>query len=73
MLAQVFFFALGSALSGAAPSLNFLIAGRSASIFLLYSSTFTHYVVAVQGLGAGGINTMTQIILSDLVPLMERG
>jgi len=56
MLAQVFFFALGSALSGAAPSLNFLIAGRT-----------------VQGLGAGGINTMTQIILSDLVPLKERG
>lgn len=28
---------------------------------------------AVQGLGAGGINSLTQIILSDLVPLKDRG
>jgi MFS family permease len=27
----------------------------------------------VQGIGAGGINVLTQIIVSDLVPLAERG
>ncbi|GBE78466.1 Efflux pump FUS6 [Sparassis crispa] len=56
MLASILFFAIGSALCGAATSLNFLIAGR-----------------AVQGAGGGGIQTMCQIILSDLVPLKERG
>lgn len=28
---------------------------------------------AIQGLGAGGIVSMSQIILADLVPLKERG
>ena len=28
---------------------------------------------ALQGAGAGGINALTQIILSDLVTLQERG
>jgi MFS family permease len=27
----------------------------------------------VQGVGGGGINVLTQIIVSDLVPLHERG
>ncbi|KAL6299612.1 iron permease [Sparassis latifolia] len=56
MLASVAFFGVGSALCGAAPSMNFLIAGR-----------------AVQGVGGGGIQSMCQIILSDLVPLKDRG
>ncbi|KAJ7101372.1 major facilitator superfamily domain-containing protein [Mycena belliarum] len=56
MLAALFFFALGSVLCGAAPSMNFLIAGRT-----------------VQGLGAGSLTSLTQIVLSDLVPLRERG
>ena len=30
-------------------------------------------LAAVQGLGGGGIASMTHIILSDLVPLQERG
>ena len=30
-------------------------------------------ITAVQGLGGGGILSLTQIILSDLVPLRERG
>ncbi|CCM04080.1 uncharacterized protein FIBRA_06239 [Fibroporia radiculosa] len=47
---------LGSALSGAATSMNFLIAGR-----------------AVQGIGGGGISATTTIIISDMVPLHERG
>ncbi|KZT20290.1 iron permease [Neolentinus lepideus HHB14362 ss-1] len=56
MLASLVIFALGSALCGAAKSMNFLIAGRT-----------------VQGLGGGGIASLVQIILSDLVPLRERG
>ncbi|KAJ7931029.1 iron permease [Mycena leptocephala] len=56
MLSALFCFALGSALCGAAHTMNILIAGRT-----------------VQGLGAGGISSLIQIILSDLVPLRDRG
>ncbi|KAJ7151953.1 iron permease [Mycena filopes] len=56
MFGSIVIFALGSALCGAASSLNFLIAGR-----------------AVQGLGAGGVASLCHIILSDLVPLKDRG
>ncbi|KAI5119018.1 hypothetical protein M0805_001877 [Coniferiporia weirii] len=56
MLFMVFLFAVGSAMCGAAPSLNFLIASRT-----------------IQGIGAGGIASLTQIIIADLVPLQERG
>ncbi|KAL5495946.1 hypothetical protein ACEPAI_1410 [Sanghuangporus weigelae] len=56
MLSMVFLFAVGSAMCGAAPSLNFLIASRT-----------------LQGVGAGGIASLTQIIIADLVPLQERG
>ncbi|KAJ7312393.1 iron permease [Mycena albidolilacea] len=56
MSGSIVIFAVGSALCGAANSLNFLIAGR-----------------AVQGLGAGGLASLCHIILSDLVPLEERG
>ncbi|KAI1791873.1 Mfs1.2 [Ganoderma leucocontextum] len=56
MLVSVALFALGGAISGAAQSMNMLIAGR-----------------VVQGAGAGGIYTLAQVILSDLVSLQERG
>ncbi|KAJ7183768.1 major facilitator superfamily domain-containing protein [Mycena filopes] len=56
MLGALFFFALGSTLCGAAPSMNVLILGRT-----------------VQGLGAGSLTALTQIVLSDLVPLQDRG
>ncbi|KAJ7183522.1 major facilitator superfamily domain-containing protein [Mycena filopes] len=56
MLGALFCFALGSVLCGAAPTMNFLIAGRT-----------------VQGLGAGGLTSLTQIVLSDMVPLRDRG
>ena len=32
-----------------------------------------HLTKAIQGIGAGGISSLTQIIISDLVPLHERG
>jgi MFS family permease len=56
MLGSLFLFALGSALCGAATSMNFLIAART-----------------IQGVGGGGIQSLAQIILSDMIPLRERG
>lgn len=32
-----------------------------------------HVSIAIEGIGAGGIASLTQIIISDLVPLHERG
>ncbi|KAF7792049.1 hypothetical protein EIP86_003077 [Pleurotus ostreatoroseus] len=56
MVAAILFFALGSALAGAAQNMNMMIAGR-----------------AIQGIGGGGILNLGEIIMSDLVPLAERG
>ncbi|GAA6020017.1 hypothetical protein JCM10207_006760 [Rhodosporidiobolus poonsookiae] len=56
MLGSLIFFALGSALTGAAQNMEMVIAGRS-----------------IQGIGGGGILTMTEIVVTDLVPLAERG
>nr|GAT49272.1 iron permease [Mycena chlorophos] len=56
MLLAMVIFMVGSAVCGAATSMNFLIAGK-----------------AVQGLGAGGILALIQIIVSDLVTLKDRG
>ncbi|KAH7907493.1 major facilitator superfamily domain-containing protein [Hygrophoropsis aurantiaca] len=56
MLLALFLFTAGSAVCGAATSLNMLIAGR-----------------VIQGIGGGSIASVTQIILSDLVPLHKRG
>ncbi|TFY56617.1 hypothetical protein EVG20_g8862 [Dentipellis fragilis] len=56
MLCALAFFAVGSAICGAASSMNILIVGRT-----------------IQGVGGGGITSLSQIILSDLVPLRERG
>ncbi|TCD70615.1 hypothetical protein EIP91_002645 [Steccherinum ochraceum] len=56
MLITLALFALGSALCGAAQSMEWLIAAR-----------------VVQGLGGGGLISVPNIIVSDLVPLHERG
>ena len=56
LLLTIGLFALGSAICGAANSMNMLIAGRT-----------------IQGLGGGGIQSLTTIILADLVTLQERG
>ncbi|KAJ2998456.1 hypothetical protein NUW54_g7027 [Trametes sanguinea] len=59
MMICVAFFFIGSALAGSAQSMNWLIAARGKS--------------SVQGVGGGGIINLASIILSDLVPLAERG
>ncbi|KAJ7723104.1 iron permease [Mycena maculata] len=56
MLSSIFFFALGSALAGAAQNMHMMIAART-----------------IQGIGGGGIINLCEIIVSDLVPLSERG
>ncbi|ORY63676.1 iron permease [Leucosporidium creatinivorum] len=56
MLGSLVIFAAGSAITGAAPSMNIVILGRS-----------------IQGIGGGGILTMTEIVIVDLLPLAERG
>ncbi|KAJ7680653.1 Mfs1.2 [Mycena polygramma] len=56
MLAALILFAFGSALCGAARTMNWLIGAR-----------------VVQGLGGSAILSMTSIIVSDMVPLRERG
>ncbi|KAF7790410.1 hypothetical protein EIP86_001365 [Pleurotus ostreatoroseus] len=56
MIGSILFFALGSALAGAAQNMSMIIAART-----------------IQGIGGGGILNLTEIILSDLVPLAERG
>ncbi|KAI0341072.1 iron permease [Trametopsis cervina] len=55
MLAALAIFAVGSALCGAAQSMEWLIAART-----------------VQGIGGGAIQSLTSIILSDMVSLSER-
>jgi MFS family permease len=75
MLTALFLFALGSAISGAASSMNMLIAGRSTSCVSSngLAPTQTLHPKAIQGLGAGAITSSMQIMLSDLVTLRERG
>ncbi|KIJ49256.1 hypothetical protein M422DRAFT_205468 [Sphaerobolus stellatus SS14] len=53
---SILLFMFGSALCGAAKSMQWLIICR-----------------AIQGIGGGGIQQMTQIVMSDIVTLEERG
>lgn len=74
MLLQIFYFALGSALCGAATSLGFLIAGRSKLILDCVDFPCSNSIAsAIQGMGVAGIASLSQIIIADLVPLQERG
>ncbi len=74
MLGCVALFALGGALAGASRSMNMLIAARGkcdANIFHPYQ---LHALdIVIQGAGSGGMLTLSQINLSDLVTLQERG
>jgi MFS family permease len=66
------FLAAGSAICGAAPTMNVLIAGRSKPINVCFWTELTH-LLAVQGVGGGSVASICAIIISDLVPLRERG
>jgi MFS family permease len=75
MVVVLSIFIAGSAICGAAQNMNMLIAGRSKLSSLLRPRTFQTYdiSIALQGMGSGGILSMTEIIVADLVPLRERG
>jgi MFS family permease len=73
MLTSLFIFAVGSAICGAAPSMNILILGRSMLYVYYGSELFIAHYSAIQGLGGGGLASISQIVMSDIVSLQERG
>ena len=74
MLIAIAFFATGSALTGAAQNINMMIAARSKYFFLAPNPIVDKpFISAIQGIGGGAILNLTEIIVSDLVPLAERG
>lgn len=73
LLGFILIFAVGSAMCGAAQSMNMLIAGRGAPVTLCSSRTSAHFAIAVvQGFGGGGCLSITEIVYADMVPLAER-
>jgi MFS family permease len=73
MLVSLFIFAVGSAICGAAPSINVLILGRSMLYVYCGSELLTTHYSAIQGVGGGGLASISQIVMSDIVSLEERG
>ena len=79
MLVAVGLFFVGSAICGAAQSMGMLIAGRSEHIGLslgervVIAVLIEFFCTALQGIGGGAILNLSEIIVSDLVPLAERG
>jgi MFS family permease len=72
MLTSLLLMAVGCALCGAAHSMPMMIAGRG-ELRGPHIVPLTESYLVVQGLGAGGISSSNAIIISDLVPLRERG
>ena len=79
MLVAVGLFFVGSAICGAAQSMGMLIAGRSEHTGLslgervVIAVLIEFFCIALQGIGGGAILNLSEIIVSDLVPLAERG
>ena len=81
MLGALVLFVLGSALCGSAQSMTWLIAARgefSSPPSRCMRNTFRYAKLrdtntVIQGLGAGGLQSIPNIIVGDLVPLSERG
>ena len=74
MLASLGFFAVGSAICGAAPNMTTMLIGRSVQgvgggefMSMYEPKDFTNSDLA------GGILSLAEIIITDLVPLSERG
>ncbi len=75
MLISIAIFLLGSALAGAAQTMNWLIAARSEFFYTRVNFPLEAEMraIAVQGIGGGAIVNLGSIILGDLVTLAERG
>ncbi|KAJ6569452.1 MFS general substrate transporter [Mycena capillaripes] len=71
-LLAIFLFGLGSVLCGTAHNMPWLIAGRG-GLRVLSLKPLKHSETALQGMGGGGVVSFTNIIVSDLVPLKDRG
>lgn len=73
MISILAIFSVGSALCGAASSRSVFLLGRSTSFDTLILDMSSNMPTAVQGMGGGGIASLANLIVADLVPLSERG
>ena len=76
MLNSIAFFTAGAAIAGSARSMNMLIAARGMLSFFTWCPTLEAEGPrrsAIQGVGGGGIIALSEVIITDLVPLRERG
>lgn len=77
LLGFIALFAAGSALAGAAPSMSVMIAARSewnpSASLLVHIDDERDWCTAIQGVGGGGVLNLTRTVLTDIVPLAERG
>lgn len=74
MIVAVSLFMAGSAIGGVAQNMGILIAGRGIQVcaFYIYGRVL-RWTDTWQGIGGGGIQMLNNLIISDIVPLRERG
>jgi MFS family permease len=77
MIFAVSLFVIGSAIAGAAQSMAMLIVGRGVQVYppvgMFPESQLCKFAECGQGIGGGGIQMLTNLIISDIVPLRDRG